>query len=481
MPLNQLLFQQRLASLRSAAGVKPKDVDRLADVIQDPDDWGCFRLNPRSFAEDNNMSPEAALDLFLHATRAGLLEFRFNLICPGCGGVEYQMKSMDRVPTKQWYCVVCARDVEADLDDRVEVSFTVEVGVRALDFHAFDTVDNYMRFYFSRNFMRAPELQNFVVTISKGMWMVPPGKDVTFTIQAEAGKTYRLLSLDTHSQVYFPPARDGKGVSSVEVNAMPEGMNPKEVPLAPGLVTVRVVNRGNTPMGFMALEVDWESLNKILASHPSRMRPFLTAKMLLNSQTFRDLFRVQTLDANMRLRLRSLTLLFTDLKGSTELYDRTGDIRAYSFVQEHFKVLTDAVKRHRGAIIKTMGDAIMASFNEPTDAAQAALEMMHGMDALNAGLKLEGHDTGLKVGLHEGPALAVTSDERLDYFGQTVNVAARVQGLAQAGEIWLTPSVMDSPGVQKALKEAGWLGEEQHVSLKGVGGKTRVHRMHRAA
>lgn len=94
-------------------------------------------------------------------------------------------------------------------------------------------------------------------------------------------------------------------------------MSPKEVPLAPGLVTLRVVNRGNTPMGFMALEVDWEGLNKILASHPSRMRPFLTAKMLLNSQTFRDLFRVQTLDANMRLRLRSLTLLFTDLKGST--------------------------------------------------------------------------------------------------------------------------------------------------------------------
>lgn len=112
-----------------------------------------FPAESKVFCRGQQHVPEAALDLFLHATRAGLLEFRFNLICPGCGGVEYQMKSMDRVPTKQWYCVVCARDVEADLDDRVEVSFTVEVGVRALDFHAFDTVDNYMRFYFSRNFL----------------------------------------------------------------------------------------------------------------------------------------------------------------------------------------------------------------------------------------------------------------------------------------------------------------------------------------
>jgi class 3 adenylate cyclase len=128
-----------------------------------------------------------------------------------------------------------------------------------------------------------------------------------------------------------------------------------------------------------------------------------------------------------------------------------------------------------------MGDAIMASFNEPTDAARAALEMMRGMDALNASMKAEGHDTGLKVGLHEGPALAVTAEERLDYFGQTVNVAARVQGLAQAGEIWLTPSVMEAPGVGPAFQADGWTGAAQEVSLKGVGGKTKVFRLERAA
>ena len=101
------------------------------------------------------------------------------------------------------------------------------------------------------------------------------------------------------------------------------------------------------------------------------------------------------------------------------------------------------------------------------------------MEALNSDLSREGHDTGLKVGLHEGAALAVTSDERLDSFGQTVNVAARVQGLAQAGEIWLTPSVMDAPGVPGVLQGGGWKGEEHQVSLKGVGGRPRVFRLQR--
>ncbi len=478
MPINQQLLAQRLAALRSVPGVSAAEVERLESVLQHPDDWSCFRINPLAFAQEQGMPAERALDLLLHGTRVGLVDLRFNLICPGCGGVEYELKQMDAVPAKEWPCVVCARLVQADLDDRVEVSFTVEAGVRDLQLDVFSSLASYARYYFSNNLVRSPQLQQFTSSLMLGMHLVEPGAEVGFTLDAKPGEHYRVLSLDRHCQVALPPSETG--VERLEVSALETGMTPASVEVAHGPVSIRVVNRGTAPVGFMVVRVDWDSLARVLAAHPNQMRPFLTAKMLLNNQTFRDLFRVQTLDANMRLRLRSLTLLFTDLKGSTELYDRTGDIRAYTFVREHFRVLADAVKRHHGAIIKTMGDAIMASFNEPTDAAQAALEMMDGMEALNAGLKAEGHDTGLKVGLHEGPALAVTSDERLDYFGQTVNVAARVQGLAQAGEIWLTPSVMDAPGVQPALREGGWRSEEQQVSLKGVGGQTRVFRAHRA-
>lgn len=477
MPVNHLLLDQRLAALRATPGLPAAHVERLGTLLRSADDWDCFRVNPLAFAQSHGLSAREAIDLFLHGTRAGLLELRFNLICPGCGSVEHQLTRMDLLPSQHWHCVVCQRDVQAELDDRVEVSFSSELGVRHLELDIWGSPANYGRYYFSGNVVRAPVLQDFVNSLPLGFFAVKAGAEGTYTLDAKPGETYRLLSLDNHSQALLQP---GQGAREVELSSSMDGTSPPQMSIAAGPVVVRVVNRSASPMGYFVMRVDTEGMiNRLAQAHPNQFRPFLTARTLLNSQTFRDLFRVQTLDVNMRLRLRSLTLLFTDLKGSTELYDRTGDIRAYTFVREHFKVLSDAVKRHNGALIKTMGDAIMASFNEPTDAAKAALEMMQGMESLNADLKAQGHDTGLKVGLHEGPALAVTSDERLDYFGQTVNVAARVQGLAQAGEIWLTPSVMDSPGVAPALSGAGWLGEQKDVALKGVGGNTRVFRMHR--
>ncbi|MDX2010018.1 MAG: DUF5939 domain-containing protein [Myxococcaceae bacterium] len=477
MPLNRPLFEQRFAALRAVPGLDAATLDALAATLRDPDDWACFRLNPVSFAQAHGRAAHDVLDVFLHAARHGVLELRFNLVCPGCGAVEYQVGRMDAVPSKDWHCIVCDRDVVADLDDRVEVSFTPEVGVRALDLAPFTDVDRYWRFFYSANFVRSPELTAFLKQLMVDLFLVAPGEDVTFTFEACEGRTFRVLSLDAHSQAMMPTAPSG--AAEVEVSCARTGLAPASVPVRPGPVTVRLVNRGLEPVGAMAVHVDWDGLGAVLARAPNELRAFLTAKMLLNTQTFRDLFRAQQLDADMRLRVRSLTLLFTDLKGSTELYDRTGDLHAWQFVREHFRVLSDAVRRHRGAIIKTMGDAIMASFNEPTDAAQAALEMMDGMRALEARLEAEGHQTGLKVGLHEGPALAVTAEERLDYFGQTVNVAARVQALAQAGEIWATPSVMDAPGVAPVLAQAGWRAELREVSLKGVGGMTKVHRLAR--
>ena len=81
----------------------------------------------------------------------------------------------------------------------------------------------------------------------------------------------------------------------------------------------------------------------------SKRRPFLTAKRLLTNQTFRDIYRTDTLDVDQRLKITSLTFLFTDLKGSTELYERVGDLAAYDLVRAHFQVLNEIVTAERGS------------------------------------------------------------------------------------------------------------------------------------
>ena len=113
-------------------------------------------------------------------------------------------------------------------------------------------------------------------------------------------------------------------------------------------------------------------------------QPFLTAKRLFTNQTFRELFRTDTLGVDQKLKLTSLTVLFTDLKGSTALYERVGDLVAYEIVQAHFHVLGDVVRVNSGAIVKTIGDAVMATFPTPDhDALRAALEIRDAMDRLN--------------------------------------------------------------------------------------------------
>src|SRR5262249_39544054 len=153
----------------------------------------------------------------------------------------------------------------------------------------------------------------------------------------------------------------------------------------------------------------------------------------------------------------------------TALYDRKGDVFAYNLVQEHYKILAESVRENSGAVIKTMGDAIMATFSSPLDGANAAIEMMERMKHFNARLTQEDHALGLKIGLHEGSALAVNAEDRLDYFGQAVNIAARVQALAQADEIYITEPVFQADGVRSAFADNGYSEENRSVLLKGVG------------
>jgi class 3 adenylate cyclase len=206
-----------------------------------------------------------------------------------------------------------------------------------------------------------------------------------------------------------------------------------------------------------------------------RRKPFLTAKRLLSNQVFRDLFRAETLDVDQRLKILSLTFLFTDLKGSTHLYERVGDLAAYDLVKAHFGVLNEIVARESGAVVKTIGDAVMATFTTPDRAVAAALRMREGMRKLNDGR--EHDDLILKIGIHEGPCLAVTLNDRQDYFGQTVNIASRVQGLADSRAIFATQAVVENTASAALLASAGLSPSAQDLALRGVTEQVTIYQI----
>ena len=201
--------------------------------------------------------------------------------------------------------------------------------------------------------------------------------------------------------------------------------------------------------------------------------PYLSGGMLLTRQTFRKLFRSERVDEEEGLGVRQVTFLFTDLKGSTALYERLGDLNAYALVRQHFALLDAVAHRHAGAIVKTIGDAVMAAFSRPVDAIAAAIDTLQEIGRFNR--EHGGPAIILKIGAHCGPSIAVTLNENIDYFGQTVNIAARVQSFADAGEICLTEALYTAPGVRELLATCDIV--EFDAPLRGVAGSARVYRL----
>jgi class 3 adenylate cyclase len=197
---------------------------------------------------------------------------------------------------------------------------------------------------------------------------------------------------------------------------------------------------------------------------------------LLTLQLFRDLFPTQTLPLEESMLIRRVAILFTDLAGSTGLYLRRGDPRAFELVRRHFDRLFALVDAHDGIVVKTIGDAIMGAFTDPAAAVRAALAMHQDIDELNAALGLAPPDAlVLKVGVHVGPCISVTLNGRMDYFGTTVNAAARVQGASLGGDIAFSQAALDDPAIERMLASSALQSAE--LQLKGFEGPMRVWRL----
>jgi len=190
-----------------------------------------------------------------------------------------------------------------------------------------------------------------------------------------------------------------------------------------------------------------------------------TAAEVTALQVFRDLFAREALRPGEQISVGTLTVLFTDLKNSTRLYREIGDATAFGQVMSHFDILKEVIAAHDGALVKTIGDAVMAVFRQPSGALKAMLSVQQRLANPPDGTQ----PLNLKAGLHVGPCIAVTLNERLDYFGSTVNLAARLEGQSTGEDIVISSAVYADPAVRAFLGDAanGVALRRFEVPLKG--------------
>jgi class 3 adenylate cyclase len=297
-------------------------------------------------------------------------------------------------------------------------------------------------------------------------------KDTTgFAFLAEPGLMAGISS-DTEAGFLLRIGEEvAKGPQSVDLTFDGAGYSADEVRLAAGPVRLSILNPTGERSVLAILRMPPDHDDAFL-----RFEPYLTGKHLLTSQTFRGLFRSEVIGGAEGIAIRDIAILFTDIKGSTALYRQIGDLNAFQLVQQHFDWLREATVRHGGAVVKTIGDAVMASYPDAEAAVAAALDMQLAAERFNR--SQPDRPVALKIGIHHGAAIAVTLNEELDYFGQTVNIAARVQAMADAQEICLTDEVRSYPGVAGLLN--GCETREVTAELRGVGRPMPVTRVGRA-
>ncbi len=133
-----------------------------------------------------------------------------------------------------------------------------------------------------------------------------------------------------------------------------------------------------------------------------------------------------------------VAVLFADVVGSTRLYERMGDQRARDLVSTCIEVMREATEEHGGAVVKTIGDEVMATFPSADQALNAAAQMQKQIGS-HTGLRVDGQPVSIRIGCHFGPVMAETQD----IFGVTVHTANRMTSQAKAGQVIISEATVD--------------------------------------
>jgi class 3 adenylate cyclase len=460
----------QFSALRQAAD--PAVADAIVRLVEDGEDHELNRINALEFSKSRGFEEEKVISAFLHASRLGLFDLTWNVLCPGCSGVLDAHDTLKSLRPDDYHCGLCACGYQPSVDEQVEVAFTVSPKVRHIAAHDPNTLPLWE--YFKQVFwssgidLNKESFSRLTEEVTLDALELPAGERAVLSLQLPSQFIIAFEPV-THSahfiDVQGEPTKERQQLALIYNKAHPPTGS---ITLRPGPLRLSLDNQAGVrtlPCVFIAAEALHELLGK--------RRPFLTAKRMLSNQTFRDVFKADNLNIDQRLKITSLTFLFTDLKGSTALYERVGDLAAFDLVRAHFHALLSIIASEKGAVVKTIGDAVMATFVKPEHAIAAGLKMRAAMDALNAERGTD--DLVVKIGIHEGPCLAVMLNERQDYFGQTVNIAARVQGLATSQAIHVTGGVIDTPEVTAILQKQEIQPIQKQAALRGIADKVLVY------
>jgi adenylate cyclase len=439
-PVDEAALRGGLGRLRQA-GLSAKNLDRLERMLREAPDVELTHIRPLAVARHWSADSWEVLSLFLHATRSGLLDFRWEILCPNCRSSREQVKSLKGL-TQTSHCDVCQIEFDAELDKSVELKFAVNPAVRRREEQTFC--------------LAGPGGRPHVISQTR----LEPGQERTWKLPLMT-RPMRLRSPQVKGSVTLDPGQLREDCPAF-IRTDASGFQIKYERGSEEQTVARVHNPNPFPVLLNLDQIAWSD-------------DILTAARVTNWQEFRDLFSSEVVSPDEDIKVGSQVILFTDLRGSTAIYRDIGDAPAYALVRDHFNVLTSAVGRYHGTVVKTIGDAVMACFSRVDEALEAVRDM-------NRDLPLPRSNAAalrLKASLHVGACLAVNANERLDFFGTTINLAARMVSCCHGGDLAVSEEIFQRPEMAKFLKSWPIPPEPQlsEVRFRGFDDPHRVWRI----
>jgi len=446
MPVKPLsnLAQTRLAKLSEdliTQGSPGEWVEKLAQTITTEPDMNLIRMRPYQLAAVWQAPRGIVLALFLASAKAGLLNMQWDLMCPLCRGTPRSAASLDEVH-QEAHCPACNIDFSVNFSQNVELTFQPHPQVRTVSDNRYCVGGPMTTPHILVHQTLAPGETRRIATVD-----LPPDR-------------YRLRTQRPEVEDWFDLPAEAEGQITIQAEAEAIELSTQYDRRQSGLELV-MTNRAAYPQRIYVEQAAWYA-------------EAVTAAYVTSLQHFRDLFSDEVLRPGDEIGIQGMTILFSDLVGSTAMYNQRGDAPSFGVVRDQFSFLEEIVRRYEGAIVKTIGDAIMAVFSDPAQGVAAALAIQQEIATFNT---TSSSRLTIKLGLYYGPCIAVNLNGRLDYFGTTVNLAARLEGQSRGGDVVISEKLRYDPAVETLLSNGSVQIEPFETSIKGFDDHFKLYRL----
>ncbi len=413
-PLRELTSQDTdfiEAILKEAQSSKPEVLKKLLRYLVASDSLDIHKINPKKAAKDTGLKIHEVIEQLTKLTQSGYLALTWDVICPHCRGPQLEASKL-RFVSETTTCQSCDLEFSTQADQSIEVTFKPQSKFREIGSVTYCAAEPAKKSHILMN------------------W--PVGKIPSAKIDLKPG-TYRARTLHGKKECEFKV--EEKTSSGQKINL---DFKQPQMTLA----------SGETEISYSGSEKDFFVFESLAWSDER----YLAGEALSNTH-IRTLVSDDLLKSGVKLDIGEQIILFTDIVGSTPMYKRLGDNKAFIAVQDHYVEIESIIRTNSGVVVKFIGDAVMAAFTDASLAFKANQE-------IHSAFKNNKDSLVLRTSFHIGQVLCVNMNVGLDYFGQTVNTAAKLQGWADGFETAVSEQTLqrvpESQRLQLVIKKSGF-------------------------